>query len=187
MKSLFLLAALVLAALLVLVALPVGFVALQAVFPRLGEGSLQGAFSNWAQVLSEPGTLSLLGQTVALGLGVALVAAVLGIPLGTLRGLCRLPGARLWDLAFLLPFLLPPYIAALSWTMALQPRGYLYQLAGVDLGGLLHSRAGVILIMGLSTFPVVYFAVSRSMAASGGRLAQVARVSGAGPARPLSA
>lgn len=181
MKSLFLLAALVLAALLVLVALPVGFVALQAVFPRLGEGSLQGAFSNWAQVLSEPGTLSLLGQTVALGLGVALVAAVLGIPLGTLRGLCRLPGARLWDLAFLLPFLLPPYIAALSWTMALQPRGYLYQLAGVDLGGLLHSRAGVILIMGLSTFPVVYFAVSRSMAASGGRLAQVARVSGAGP------
>ncbi|AIT25222.1 binding--dependent transport system inner membrane component family protein [Bordetella holmesii 44057] len=37
--------------------------------------------------------------------------------------------------------------------------------------------------MGLSIFPVVYFAVSRSMAASGGRLAQVARVCGAGPYR----
>ncbi|WP_256374659.1 ABC transporter permease [Bordetella holmesii] len=38
-------------------------------------------------------------------------------------------------------------------------------------------------MMGLSIFPVVYFAVSRSMAASGGRLAQVARVCGAGPYR----
>lgn len=179
MKSVYLLAAAVAAALMVLVALPVGFVALQAVFPHLGEGSLRAPFGAWPQALGDPALWSLLGQTLGLGLGVAAVAGAIGLPLGTLRGLCRLPGARLWDLLFLLPFLLPPYIAALSWTMALQPRGYLWQLTGTDLGGLLHSRLGVILIMGLSAFPVVYFAVSRSMAASGARLAQVARVCGA--------
>ena len=37
--------------------------------------------------------------------------------------------------------------------------------------------------MGLAIFPVVYFAVSRSMAASGSRLAEAARVFGAGPWR----
>lgn len=181
MKSLYILAAVVTAALSLIVALPVGFVGLQAIFPYLGEGSLRAPFSAWSATLLTPETLSLLGQTLSLGLGVAGVSALIGIPLGTLRGLCRIPGARFWDLAFLLPFLLPPYIAALSWTMALQPRGYLAQLLGFDLGGLLHSRSGVILIMGLSTFPVVYFAVSRSMAASVSRLAQVARVCGAGP------
>lgn len=37
--------------------------------------------------------------------------------------------------------------------------------------------------MTLNVFPVVYFAVSRSMAASGSRLADVARIHGAGPWR----
>ena len=66
--------------------------------------------------------------------------------------------------------------------MALQPRGFLQQLAGWHLGPLL-SPAGVALVMGLAIFPVVYFAVSRSMAASGSRLAEAARVFGAGPWR----
>ena len=47
--------------------------------------------------------------------------------------------------------------------MALQPRGYLEQLAGFNLGPLLFSPAGVTLAMGLAIFPVLYFAVSRSM------------------------
>ncbi|AHV91439.1 bacterial extracellular solute-binding family protein [Bordetella holmesii ATCC 51541] len=79
MKSLALLATTTLVALLVLVALPVSFVVLQAVFPHLGEGSFAAPFSTWRQVLTQPGTLSLLGQTVSLGVGVAAVAALLGI------------------------------------------------------------------------------------------------------------
>ncbi|MFG0229595.1 ABC transporter permease [Achromobacter sp. 413638] len=183
MKSVFILAAATVAALGVLVALPVAFVVLQAVFPRLAEGSLGDPFGAWGAVLSQPGTLALVGGTLKLGLSVAAVSAAIGIPLGALRGLFRLPLARLWDLLFLIPFLLPPYIAALSWTMALQPRGFLQQLAGWHLGPLLFSPAGVALVMGLAIFPVVYFAVSRSMAASGSRLAEAARVFGAGPWR----
>lgn len=183
MKSVFILAAATVAALGVLVALPVAFVVLQAVFPRLAEGSLGDPFGAWGAVLSQPGTLALVGGTLKLGLSVAAVSAAIGIPLGALRGLFRLPLARLWDLLFLIPFLLPPYIAALSWTMALQPRGFLQQLAGWHLGPLLFSSAGVALVMGLAIFPVVYFAVSRSMAASGSRLTEAARVFGAGPWR----
>lgn len=183
MKSIHLLAAATLAALAVLVALPMAFVALQAVFPHLAEGSLRDPFGAWPNTLGNPATLGLVGGTLKLGLGVAAVSAAIGIPLGALRGLFRVPLARLWDLLFLVPFLLPPYIAALSWTMALQPRGYLEQLTGWNLGPLLFSPAGVTLAMGLAIFPVVYFAVSRSMAATGARMADVARVFGAGPWR----
>jgi iron(III) transport system permease protein len=183
MKSLVFLAAITLAALALLVALPVGFVVLQAIFPHLGEGSLRDAFGAWTTVFANPAIPALLGSTIRLGLSVAAVAAIIGVPLGSLRGLCRVPLAPLWDLMFLVPFLLPPYIAALSWTMALQPHGYLWQLTGVDLAGLLFSHTGLALVMGLNTFPVVYFAVSRSMSATGGRLADVARVFGATPAR----
>lgn len=171
------------AVLLLLVAMPMLFVVLQAVFPQLAQGSLAKPFSAFPALLADPTLFRQLSDTLWVGVGVALVSAMLGIPLGALRGLFALPYARLWDLLFLIPFLIPPYIAALSWMLALQPSGYLEQLWPIRLSGLLFSLPGVILVMSLNIFPVVYFAVSRSMAAGGSRLAQVAQVHGAGPWR----
>jgi iron(III) transport system permease protein len=67
--------------------------------------------------------------------------------------------------------------------LVLQTNGYLAQLLGFDLNALLFSKSGIVLVMTLNIFPVVYFAVSRSLLASGQRLALVARVHGATPWR----
>ncbi len=171
------------ALLVVLVALPLLFILLQALFPHLAQGSLAGAFSPIPALLRDPQLPALLSGTLKIGLTVALLSALVGIPLGTLRGLFNLPLARLWDLVMLIPFLTPPYIAALSWMLALQHNGYLYQLIGVDLNDLLFSQNGIALVMTLNIFPVVYFAVSRSLLASGQHLAIVARVHGASALR----
>ena len=93
MKSVFILAAATVAALGVLVALPVAFVVLQAVFPRLAEGSLGDPFGAWGAVLSQPGTLALVGGTLKLGLSVAAVSAAIGIPLGAARPVPPAAGA----------------------------------------------------------------------------------------------
>ncbi|PRD14179.1 ABC transporter permease [Pantoea coffeiphila] len=171
------------ALLVVLVALPLLFILLQALFPHLAQGSLAGAFSPIPALLRDPQLPALLSGTLKIGLTVALLSALVGIPLGTLRGLFDLPLARLWDLVMLIPFLTPPYIAALSWMLALQHNGYLYQLIGFDLNDLLFSHNGIALVMTLNIFPVVYFAVSRSLLASGQHLAIVARVHGASALR----
>ncbi|MFS7250658.1 ABC transporter permease [Rahnella rivi] len=169
-------------ALLLLVAIPVSFVVLQAVFPHLDTSSYHAPFSAFRRVFAEPQLSGLIGTTLQVGLGVALCSGLIGIPLGALRGLFRLPCAGLWDVLFLVPFLLPPYIAALSWMLALQTNGYVQQLLPwLHLNDLLFSLPGMIVVMTLNIFPVVYFAVSRSMAASGSRLADVARIHGAGP------
>ncbi|OVU29239.1 ABC transporter permease [Klebsiella michiganensis] len=168
-----------LAALLVLVALPLLFIILQAIFPRFSAGSLEGAFSGVAALIADPQLPMMLGGTLWVACGVALMSVLIGLPLGVLRGLFNLPLPRLWDLLFLIPFLTPPYIAALAWTLLLQSNGYLQQLTGWDLNDLLFSRSGIVLVMTLNIFPVVYFAVSRSLLASGQRLAIVARVHGA--------
>ena len=171
-------------ALLLLVAIPVSFVVLQAVFPHLDTSSYHAAFSAFRRVFAEPQLSGLIGTTLQVGLGVALCSGLVGIPLGALRGLFRLPCAGLWDVLFLVPFLLPPYIAALSWMLALQTNGYVQQLLPwLHLNDFLFSLPGMIVVMTLNIFPVVYFAVSRSMAASGSRLADVARIHGAGPWR----
>nr|WP_227628738.1 iron ABC transporter permease [Klebsiella oxytoca] len=167
------------AALLVLVALPLLFIVLQAIFPRFSAGSLSGAFSCVSTLIADPQLPTMLGGTLWVACGVALMSVVIGLPLGVVRGLFTIPLPRLWDLLFLIPFLTPPYIAALSWMLMLQSHGYLQQLTGWDLNDLLFSRIGIVLVMTLNIFPVVYFAVSRSLLASGQRLAIVARVHGA--------
>ncbi|PLK51524.1 ABC transporter permease, partial [Klebsiella pneumoniae] len=129
--------------------------------------------------LADPQLPAMLGGTLWIAAGVALVSVMIGLPLGILRGMFSLPLPRLWDLLFLIPFLTPPYISALSWMLALQSQGYLQQLTGWQLNDLLFSRSGIVLVMTFNIFPVVYFAVSRSLLASGTRLAVVARVHGA--------
>ncbi|WP_044175734.1 ABC transporter permease [Phytobacter massiliensis] len=170
-------------ALTVLVALPLLFIVLQAVFPQFSAGSLAGAFTSVPMLFADPQLLAMFGGTLQIAAGVALLSACIGLPLGVARGLFNLPLARLWDLLFLVPFLTPPYIAALSWMLVLQTNGYLAQLVGFDLNTLLFSKSGIVLVMTLNIFPVVYFAVSRSLLASGQRLALVARVHGASPWR----
>jgi len=173
------------AALLVIVAFPLVFIVLQAIFPELGRGSFAAPFSRFVAVLGDPALLRLTGNTVLLGLSVTVAAAAIAVPLGLLRALFRVPLAPLWDVLLLIPFMIPPYIAALGWIMTLQPRGYLQQLTGVHAGGFLFSFQGVVFVMALNVFPVVYFAVSRTVATIGGRYADVARVFGASPGRAL--
>lgn len=171
--------ALILLALSVLVALPLLFIVLQAIFPQLGAGSWQGAFSALPRLFADDALLAMGRGTLQVGLGVALGSLLIGLPLGALRGLFRLPGAALWDGLFLVPFLTPPYIAALNWTLALQRNGYVEQLTGIHLESLLFSASGITLVMTVNIFPVVYFAVSRALMAGGQRLAWAARVHGA--------
>jgi iron(III) transport system permease protein len=168
-------------ALIVLVVLPLLFILLQAIFPRLGQGSLAEPFGRVVPVLADPALLRLTANTLVLGLTVVAGAALLGVPLGVVRALFRLPAAPVWDVLLLIPFMIPPYIAALGWILTLQPRGYLQQLSGYHLGPFLFSYWGVAFVMVLNVFPVVYFAVSRTVAAMGARYADAARVFGAAP------
>lgn len=164
--------------LLVIVALPIAFVVLQAIFPELAQGSWSRPFARLGTILNEPHLAALTLNTIRLGLAVVVVTASVGVPLGVIRGLVQLPGAFVWDVLFLLPFLIPPYIAAMGWMMVLQPSGYLQQIAGVHAQSFLFSFWGVVFVMSLNVSPVVYFAVSRAVAAAGSRLSEVGRVCG---------
>ncbi len=173
------------AALLIVVAVPILFVVLQAVFPNIGQGSLADPFAAWRATLGDGALVHLTFNTIRLGFAVVLTVAIVAVPLGVLRALFRVPLAPFWDIAFLIPFLIPPYIATLGWILTLQPRGYLAQLTGMDAAAFLFSFSGIVFVIAFHAFPVVYFAVSRTVAALGSRHDDVARVFGASPLRVL--
>ncbi len=163
----------------IIVALPILFVLLQSIFPHLADGSLRGPFSTVVSALSDARLPEMLFGTISLGICVALGCLVVALPLAILRGLTDLPAATLWDVLFLIPFMIPPYVGAFAWVMALQPGGFTTQLFGLNGGGFLFSFAGVVAVMVLHLFPVVYFALSRTLAVVGSRFADVGRVCGA--------
>lgn len=167
--------------LLLLVGLPLLFVLLQVIFPELTRGSLAQAFSPLWKNLAEPELLELTGNSVKLGISVVVVSALIAVPLGVLRALTKLPGAAFWDVLLLVPFMIPPYIAALAWVMTLQTNGFNEQLLGFSGDDLVFSFSGIVLVMAFNIFPVIYFAVSRTLSAVGGRFAAVAQVCGANP------
>jgi len=185
---------LAIAGLTVVVAVPFVAVVLQGIFPDLGQGSFSGPFSSFLSTLGDSALIGMAGNTILLGGCVVLASAFVAVPLGVFRALYRIPFAPVWDVLLLVPFMIPPYIATLGWIMTLQPRGYLQQVAGFNLAPFLFSLFGMTLVMAFNTFPVVYFAVSRTVEAVGARYADVGRVFGATPARafwritlPLSA
>lgn len=171
------------AGLCLVVAVPFLFIVLQAIFPELGRGTLAAPFSAFAGAMGDPKLIGMMGNTLLLGVLVVALSALIAVPLAVARALFRVPGAVVWDLLFLIPFMIPPYIAVLGWIMTLQPRGYLEQLLGFDLAVFLFSVPGIVFVMTLNTFPVVYFAVSRTLETVGSRYADVARVFGASPMR----
>jgi len=173
------LVALVLAALAVVVALPLLFVLLQAIFPYLPENSLRAPFTTFKTVWADPELLELLFNTLSLGVGVAAGCMLVALPLAALRGLTDVPLGKLWDVLFLIPFMIPPYIGAFAWMLTLQPNGYSTQLLGFNLSGWLFSVWGMVSVMTLHLFPVVYFTLSRSLMVIGQRLSDAGRVSGA--------
>ncbi len=169
----------VILALLVVVALPVGMVLLQAVFPALSQGLWDAPFSHWPTVWGDPYFFEALGNTLGLGVAVSLVSLLIAAPLAFARGLYQVPGGTLWDVLFLIPFMMPPYIGAMAWTFTLQPGGYSTQLLGFSAQGLLFSFPGMVLVMALHLFPLVYFALSRTLQSIGWRYVDAARVCGA--------
>lgn len=170
---------LALVGLLIVVAVPFLFVVLQAIFPNMGSGSFAEPFSELVRTLGNLKLIALAGNTLMVGIGVIVLVAILAVPLALARALFRVPFALGWDLIFLIPFMIPPYIATLGWIMSLQPAGYLQQLFGFNLAAFLFTVPGIIVIMTLHAFPVVYFALFRTIEAVGARYGDVGRVFGA--------
>lgn len=165
--------------LVLIVGLPVLAIVLYAIFPEINQLSLQGAWSGLWPNLSNPDLLHATLNSLMLSGLVTVSCCVLGVPLGWMRSRMHTWSGRFWDTVFLVPFLIPPYIGSLAWIQLAQPNGFFDQLLGFHVADFLYSLAGMVTVMALNLFPLVYFSASRSFALVGQRYADVARVFGA--------
>lgn len=124
-----------------------------------------------ARVAGDPGaltevlslrTLSLLGRTLMLGLGVVGVALLLGIPYGYLVARTNVRGRGLWSAIVWVPLCLPPLIMAMTWAVLSDVRG----------------APMTIWILGLGHFPLVAVFVAKAARRIDARQVEAARLVG---------
>ena len=106
--------------------------------------------------------LDLIAQTLLLGCGAALCAALVGTPLGIALGRCEPRRVQVARVALLVPLVLPSYVLALAWVA----------LAGTRLAAWTYSRPAAIAVLGFSFFPIVMLATEAAVRSVPSRFAE---------------
>ena len=138
----------------------------------------------WSTVTSADAWIALRG-TLVLSLGAALLAVLLGSPLAWLTTRTDLPARPLLRSVLAIPYVIPPYVAAVAWINLANPRvGLLNQWFGAGTFDI-YGMAGLVWVMGLSLYPFVFLTVRSALDSADPSLEDAARMSGAGTWRIL--
>ncbi|MEK6407353.1 MAG: iron ABC transporter permease [Acidobacteriota bacterium] len=128
-------------------------------------------FANYGRLLTEPRQRELLMNSALLGAATALVATIVGAPLGLLLARADLPAKSWLRLALIIPLVLPPYILGLAWIYVSGSTGIAANLLGRDLlSDSTYSLAGAVGVLSMGFFPLAMLATEAAMRRVDGRL-----------------
>jgi iron(III) transport system permease protein len=169
------------AALLLLILLPLGWLAYMSVRAEHGV-----TLAHYARVLGDPPLQKALWNTLVLAAWSGLVALAIGAPLAWLTARTDLPGRRAIQHLVMASFVTPPFLGAFAWVMLAGPNaGYLNRLyrviTGAD-GPLLNifTMPGLIFVVAIYTFPYVYIMIANTLGLIASDLEDAAAILGAG-------
>lgn len=114
----------------------------------------------YREVLQEAATWSTVQNTLIIVFGSTLLALVLGVLFSWIVAYVEVSGKRAMQLFIFLPFIIPSYITTLAWTQFFSGSGPVAALFSWLPGNPevpnLYSIGGIILLLGLSHYPLVY-------------------------------
>lgn len=142
-------------------------------------------FEMFKTVLFQPENLGALKNTAIIGVVTTLLAAVIGVFFAWLLGRSDIPLKGLMRFLFSIPFMIPPFLAAMSWDMMFSGRGgyvnnllmSLFHLADSPFN--VNSLLGIIVIEVVYYFPFVYMQVVSALERMDPTLEESARIAGA--------
>jgi iron(III) transport system permease protein len=122
-------------------------------------------------------------NTLRLGVSVSLLSLIAGSALALLAA--QSPRGRWIDLVLSIPFLTPPFLASLAWSLAVGPKGYLgrFGFFGREMEQLIFSFWGLSLLMAVHYAPIVYFAARAQIEKIPSSLLWAGQIAGAAPGR----
>ena len=166
----------VLLILLVLVAAPLASVLVNAAVGYHDEPSALGS-------IVQPGMLHILGNTIWLSVLVVAFATLMAAPLAFLRAWTRFSSANWIEIAVMIPFMTPPFAAAMAWMDFTRRGGVAEMLLGHGAGKLAHDAIysvwGMAFIMAAELFPFLYLILRTCLNSIPASTLEMAQIAGA--------
>jgi iron(III) transport system permease protein len=157
---------------------PMARLLVEAVLPG-GGPSLQPL----REVLSDPATWRATRHSLEVGFAGTLLATLIGAVAALLFTLTDIRAKGPLVFAFVLPLMIPPQIAALSWLQVFGPSSVMLKMLGLapSLGSPnpLYSREGIVLLLGTHFAPLVFLSLRAGLRGLPKDLVEAARASGA--------
>ena len=148
----------------------------------------QGLAFDWrmfTEVVLDPANLKATGNTVVISILVTIIGTVVGLFFAWLLGRSDIPLKKLMRTLFAIPYMFPPFIGAIAWSILLYPRtGYINRifmtLTGSDSPLFnINSIAGIVFVEASYYFPFVFLQVVSALERMDPTLEESARIAGA--------
>jgi iron(III) transport system permease protein len=136
---------------------------------------------NYVEAVTRPGFFRAMRNTLVVSLWVTGLSTVIGSLFGWAASRTDIPAKRLLRNALLFPFVIPPFVGAVAWQQLLGPVGFVNQLWKSATGGVLwnmYGPDGIILVMTVHLYPLVYLSVVRALDRMNPELEEAAQISG---------
>lgn len=175
----------VLLLLIILIGIPVLFVALAAlsdVMPRPGNISLGNLGVETILSILNGSTLNAAMNSLLAAFGASMLALVTGTVMAVLLARTNIPGRRFLRVAGIAPMFIPAFVAALSWSLLASPQSGLINVLlrdlGIDATISVYSMPGLIFVLGVYYAPYVFLFVSSALALMNPELEEASLVHG---------
>ena len=174
--------ALVAACLVLLIVLPLSWLALYSVTDKAGRVTLQ----NFVTLFSDPDFLDPLMTTAIIATSSALICCIVAAPMGWLVSRTDMPGRQFIRALVTASFVTPPFLGAVAWELLAAPNsGLLNQfyrlISGQEAGEHLfniYSLTGIIFVISCYTFPFVFVLVANALDNMPGELEDASAILG---------
>ena len=148
------------------------------------------SLANYGRVFSDAANLKALWNSVWVSVLSTAICVAAGSLLAMLVIRTDIPAKSFLRLLLLLPYGIPPFIGAIAWSQLFGPAGYVSKLYMSITGAAsapwnIYSPGGVVLVLSIYQFPVVFITVSGALGRIDTSLEEAARMSGASPFKTL--
>jgi iron(III) transport system permease protein len=148
------------------------------------------SLDNFIAVVGNPNVLLALVNSLIVCTGGTAIAVAIGLAFAWIVVRTNTPAKKLIATAGLLPLFVPPFVAAVAWTILGSPKTGLLNtmLAGLGIGWRLdfYSMPGLIAVFGMYYAPYVYMFTSAALRNMDPALEEAAEVSGASALRTIA-
>jgi iron(III) transport system permease protein len=148
------------------------------------------SLQNFVLLFQDPEILTSMWNSLEVVVPATLIATTLGVLLAWAVARTDLPGKKIWQTLLVTPYLIPPFIGAISWTYLLGPVGFVNTLYmdwfhKSDPLINVYSIGGMIFVMSVYSYSIPYVVVLPAIKKIDLSVEEAGRISGASTLRTM--